>query len=49
MSFALVPGLFFILWLALVAYGIVLATRLVSAVEQIARAMIQRVPQPPRP
>jgi Flp pilus assembly protein TadG len=49
MPLSLVPMLFFLLWLGLIAYGIVLATRLVSAVEQIARAMTQRFPESPRP
>ena len=34
-----IPFLFFLLWLAPIVYVIVLATRLVNAVEQIARVM----------
>ena len=43
------PFLFLLVWLGLIAYAIVLATRLVTAVEQIARAMTQRVPEPSKP
>jgi hypothetical protein len=49
MPLSFLPMLFFLLWLALIAYVIVLATRLVSAVEQIARALTQRLPESPRP
>ena len=38
------PLLFFILWLGVVMYALLLGTRLVSATEQIARAMTQRLP-----
>ena len=37
-----VPVLFLIVWLSLIVYGIVLATRFVTAVEQIAHAVTQR-------
>jgi Flp pilus assembly protein TadG len=43
-----IPLLFFVVWLGLVAYVILLATRLVNAVEQIARALTQRLPESPR-
>lgn len=43
------PFLLFILWLGVIVYGIVLATRLVNAVEQIARAMTQRLPDSSKP
>jgi Flp pilus assembly protein TadG len=43
-----IPLLFFVVWLGLVAYVILLATRLVNAVEQIARAMTQRPSESPR-
>jgi hypothetical protein len=39
-----VPLLMFLTWLGLIVYLIVLATRLVTAVEQIARAVGQRPP-----
>ena len=45
--FPVVPFLFFILWLGLLIYTVVLATRLVNAVEQIARAMSARRPDSP--
>jgi hypothetical protein len=41
---SLIPFLGMILWLAAIVYMIVLATRLVNAVEQIARAMTRRLP-----
>ena len=47
-AFEIVPLLFFLLWFALVIYVIVLATRLVNAVERIARALTQRPPELPR-
>jgi hypothetical protein len=43
------PFLFFILWLGAVVYVILLGTRLVNAVEQIARAMTQRPPESTKP
>ena len=39
-----VPVLFFVVWLCLIGYVVFLATRLVNAVEQIARSMAPRVP-----
>ena len=44
-AFHIVPFLIFLLWFALVIYVIVLATRLVNAVEQIARLLAQRRPE----
>jgi hypothetical protein len=45
-----IPLLFFVLWLGLIVYAIVLATRLVNAVEQIARSLNrQHPPDLPRP
>ena len=35
----MVPMLFFVVWLGVIVYMIVLATRLVNAVEQIARSL----------
>jgi hypothetical protein len=49
MSIPFVPVLFLVLWLSLIAYAIVLATRLVSAVEQIARALTQHFSESARP
>ncbi len=43
-----VPFLFLIIWLALIVYAILLATRLVNAVEQIARLLEQRPPNTTR-
>jgi len=40
----LIPFLFFAVWLALIGYVILLATRLVNAIEQIARALSERPP-----
>jgi hypothetical protein len=42
------PLLFFLLWLGLIVYGLVLATRLVAAVERIANALAQRPPDSSR-
>ena len=36
------PFVMFLLWIAVLVYGVVLATRLVNAVEQIARAATVR-------
>jgi hypothetical protein len=47
--FSVVPFLVLILWLGFIVYAIVLATRLVNAVEQIARAMTQRPPDSQNP
>ena len=44
-----IPFAFFILWLGIVVYVILLGTRLVNAVEQIARAMTERLPDSPKP
>ena len=44
-----IPFVFFILWLGIVVYVILLGTRLVNAVEQIARAMTERLPDSPKP
>jgi hypothetical protein len=46
--FAIVPGVIFLVWIAVVVYMLLLATRLVNAVEQIARAMTQRLPGSPQ-
>jgi hypothetical protein len=46
---SVIPFLFLLVWLGLIGYAIVLATRLVSAVEQIARAVTQRLPESPKP
>lgn len=46
----LLPFVFFLVWLGLIVYAILLATRLVNAVEQIARTLAERAPnsrQPP--
>jgi hypothetical protein len=37
----IIPLLFFVVWLGLIVYVILLATRLVNAVEQIARSMTE--------
>lgn len=47
--FSVIPFLFMLVWLGLLVYGIMLATRFVNAVEQIARALSQRTPDLPRP
>ena len=39
---SLIPFVFFIVWLGIVVYGLLLGTRLVNAVEQIARTMTER-------
>jgi hypothetical protein len=44
----ILPLLVFLLWLGLIVYAIVLATRLVNAVERIASALAQRPPDSPR-
>ena len=46
---SIIPFLFFIVWLGVIVYVILLGTRLVNAVEQIARAMTGRLADPPRP
>jgi len=43
-----IPFVFFIVWLAVIVYGLLLGTRLVNAVEQIARAMTERLPDSPK-
>jgi uncharacterized BrkB/YihY/UPF0761 family membrane protein len=43
-----VPFVFFILWLGIIVYVILLGTRLVNAVEQIARAMTARLSDSPK-
>lgn len=42
-----VPFVFLLVWLCLIVYLIVLATRLVTAVERIAGAMTQGLPHRP--
>lgn len=42
------PLLIFAFWLALIAYALLLANRLVHAVERIAAALSQRPPDSPR-
>ena len=42
----MIPFLFFLMWLGLIVYALTLATRLVNAVEQIARWMAGRPPGP---
>ena len=44
-----IPFVFFILWLGIIVYVTLLGTRLVNAVEQIARAMTERQPDSPQP
>jgi hypothetical protein len=44
---SLVPMLFLLVWLGLIVYGVLLATRLVNAVEQIARSLAERPPERP--
>jgi hypothetical protein len=39
-----IPFVFFIVWLGIIVYGLLLGMRLVNAVEQIARAMTERLP-----
>jgi len=48
MTMPFFPLLVFLLWLAVIVYGIVLATRFVNAVEQIARAMAVQGPDRPQ-
>jgi hypothetical protein len=43
------PLLIFALWLGLIVYGVILATRLVNAVERIATALAQHPPDSPKP
>jgi len=45
----IVPLLLFVVWLGVIVYMIVLATRLVKAVEQIARSMTARLSDSPGP
>jgi hypothetical protein len=45
--FPIVPLLLMLLWIGLIVYLLVLATRLVSAVEQIARSLAPRGPDRP--
>jgi hypothetical protein len=40
----IIPVLFFVVWLGLIVYVIVLATRFVNAVEQIARSFTRQQP-----
>lgn len=47
--FAFFPFLMFLLWIAVLVYGLVLATRLVNAVEQIARAATLRASDSAKP
>jgi hypothetical protein len=42
--FPVVPLLVLLIWLGLIIYALLLATRLVNAVEQIARSMASRLP-----
>jgi hypothetical protein len=42
-----IPFLVFLVWLGVVIYLILLGTRLVTAVEQIARLLAQRLPDRP--
>jgi hypothetical protein len=42
---SVVPFVFFVLWVGAIVYGILLATRLVHAVESIARSLDQRPPR----
>ena len=44
-----IPFVFFIAWLGIIVYGLMLGTRMVNAVEQIARAMTERLPASPNP
>ncbi len=44
----LFPLLVFVMWLAPIVYGLLLATRLVHAVERIAAALTERPPDSPR-
>ena len=41
---SVIPVLIFILWLGAIVYVILLATRLVNAVEQLARVVTERLP-----
>jgi multisubunit Na+/H+ antiporter MnhE subunit len=45
--FNFIPFLFLIAWLGAIVYAILLATRLVKAVEQIARLLEQRPAESP--
>jgi hypothetical protein len=47
-ALSFVPFLFLLIWLGLILYVIVLATRLVTAVERIAGAMTEGLPHVPR-
>ncbi|MEO8519923.1 MAG: hypothetical protein ABI603_01090 [Acidobacteriota bacterium] len=47
-AFQFVPFLVFLVWLGAVVYVILLATRLVNAVEQIARSLAPRLPDRPQ-
>lgn len=47
-AFQFVPFLVFLLWLGAVGYVLLLATRLVNAVEQIARSLAPRLPDRPQ-
>ncbi len=44
-----IPFVVFILWLGVIVYVIYLGTRLVNAVEQIARSMTARLPDSTKP
>jgi hypothetical protein len=46
-TFAFLPFLVFLLWLGVIVYVLLLLTRLVNAVEQIARSLPQRLPDRP--
>ena len=41
---SVVPFLFLVLWVGLLVYLVLLATRLVNSVEQIARVVTERLP-----
>ena len=47
-ALSFIPFVFFIVWLGIIVYGLLLGTRLVNAVEQIARAMTERLPDSPK-
>lgn len=46
---SLIPFLLFLVWIGSIIFLIVLATRLVNAVEQIARVLRQRLPDSTKP
>lgn len=45
--FPVIPILYYLVWLGLVVYLVILGTRLVNAVELIARSLAQRPEKPP--